>query len=142
MTWSVEQNAITARFASASTIPTLDWSAFNLEGAERPDVNGDNAIWARLSIVPVRGSGRPLGMGLNSPSRRDGLIYIQHFAPARGGEAVLSPYVDESIGIFHRAVFSNVRCMDADSPERTIDPTGVWHQVNAIIPYFYEQWPA
>lgn len=143
MSWSAQENAIAARFATQSTIATLDWSGYNLPMATLPAPTDADPIWARLSVRAVRGTGRPIGMGPLAPTYRDGLIYVQHFGPAAIGEALISEAVDETVGIFHRVAFSGVYCHDVDPPERVgIDQSLGWHQVNVIVPYHIEEWRA
>lgn len=143
MSWSAAEDAIAARFAAQSTLGTIDWSAFNLPEASKPVPNAADPIWGRLSVKGVPNSGRPLGMGTAAPTRRDGLIYAQLFAPLGKGEAALSSKVDETLSIFHRVVFSGVYCHDADPPNRVgVDVTGAWHQVNCVFPYHVEEFRA
>lgn len=141
MSWSATEDAIAARFAGQSTLGTVDWSAFNLPATTPPAPNAANPIWGRLSVKGVPGTGRPLGMGTAAPTRRDGLIYVQLFAPLGKGEALLSEAVDETLSIFHRVVFSGVYCHDADPPNRVgVDVTGAWFQINLVFPYHIEEW--
>lgn len=143
MSWSAAEDAIAARFAGQSTLGTMDWSAFNLPEASKPAPNAADPIWGRLSVKGVPGTGRALGMGTAAPTRRDGLIYVQLFAPLGKGEALLSAKVDETLSIFHRVVFSGVYCHDADPPNRVgVDVTGAWFQVNLVFPYHLEEWRA
>lgn len=142
MSWTSEQNAIRSRFSTLTTIPAarLAWDGLNGPVFNPPTVNPADpaaALWARLGLAPVPRSGQPLAIGETGPDYREGLIIIQHFAPAGLGEDILTAKVDESNAIFHRATFSNVICRDADAPDRVgLDESGEWFQINAVIPYY------
>lgn len=142
MSWDANQTSIRSRFEANTTIPSARLAHDGLNGPkfETPTVNPtsfDSAIWARLTIQSIPGSGRPLGVGSTTPHMREGFIVVQHFAPRGGGDNALKGYVDETMAIFDRESFGDVVCMDADEPDRVgFDESDEWYQINAVIPFY------
>lgn len=146
MTWSLVENAILAYWVANTTFaaPLRALDAYNGPAFRPPAIvpaTWTDAIWCRLTNVPIPRSTRPFGIGSAAWRYYEGLVYRQIFYPRGFGEgAAVDAFVESEVALFHRQSLAAgvVRFRDCYAPER-VPPTSddaAWAQINVVNPYY------
>jgi len=145
VSWTTEQNYITARFDAQCPVSASlrDYSALGGPMFNPPAIDPaspSSAVWIRLEIFSVPQSSRPFAIGGAAPNYREGFIVQQIYFPAHTGEAYVSTTVDTCRSIFHRYTFNasspEVKGRDAGQPDRIQGEFGEFSRIDVLTPYY------
>ena len=145
MSWTTEQNLISARFDAQCPVAAArrDYTAIGGPAFNPPKVDlvtPTNSVWIRLEVFGVPQSSRPFAIGGAAPNYREGFIVQQIYFPSGTGEAYVSTIVDSCRTIFHRYNFNpsspQVESRDAGQPDRVQGEFGEFSRIDVLTPYY------